>query len=120
MSSIFHRRLQNSRFTVSRKNCHPNLRPITSVEDVSDALKAFDYHYAVEHAPGPYQSVVEPHAIVLDLGDVPNDTPVMLFLTGWIFPTDTSINVALFQNPEINPSFPSVCCEGRNRSMGNM
>ena len=77
-------------------------------EDVSDALKAFDYHYAVEHAPGPYQGVVEPHAIILDLGDVPNDTPVTLFLSGWIFPTDTSINVALFQNPEINPSFPSV------------
>ena len=77
-------------------------------EDVSDALKAFDYDYAVEHAPGPYQGVVEPHAIVLDLGDVPNDAPVTLFLSGWIFPTDTSINVALFQNPEINPSFPSV------------
>ena len=77
-------------------------------EDVSDALKAFDYYYAVEHAPGPYQGVVEPYAIVLDLGDVPNDTPVTLFLTGWIFPTDTSINVALFQNPEINPRFPSV------------
>ncbi len=77
-------------------------------EDVSDALKTFDYHYAVEHAPGPYQGVVEPHAIVLDLGDVPNDTPLTLFLTGWIFPTDTSINVALFQNPGINPSFPSV------------
>ena len=77
-------------------------------EDVSDALKAFDYDYAVEHAPGSYQGVVEPHAIVLDLGDVPNDAPVTLFLSGWIFPTDTSINVALFQNPEINPSFPSV------------
>ena len=77
-------------------------------EDVSDALKAFDYDYAVEHAPGPYQGVVEPHAIVLDLGDVPNDAPVTLFLSGWIFPTDTSINVALFQNPEINPSFPSI------------
>ncbi|MXZ00437.1 CRTAC1 family protein, partial [Candidatus Poribacteria bacterium] len=77
-------------------------------KDVSDALKAYDYHYAVEHAPGPYQGVVEPHAIVLDLGDVPNDAPVTLFLTGWIFPTDTSINVALFQNPEISPSFPSV------------
>ena len=76
--------------------------------DVSDALKAFDYRYAVEHAPGPYQGVVEPHAIILDLGDVPNDVPVTLFLSGWIFPTDTSINVALFQNPEINPSFPSV------------
>ena len=76
--------------------------------DVFDALEAFDYHYAVEHAPGAYQGVVEPHAIVLDLGDVPNDEPLTLFLGGWIFPTDTSINVALFQNPAINPSFPSV------------
>ena len=82
-------------------------------KDVSDALKTFDYHYAVEHAPGPYQGVVEPHAIVLDLGDVPNDIPVTLFLSGWIFPTDTSINVALFQNPEINPSFPSVAVKDK-------
>ena len=42
-------------------------------KDVSDALKAFDYRYAVEHAPGTYQGVVEPHAIVLDLGDIPDD-----------------------------------------------
>ena len=77
-------------------------------KDVSNALKAFDYRYAVEHAPGPYQGVVEPHAIILDLGNVPNDTLLTLFLGGWIFPTDTSINVALFQNPAINPRFPSV------------
>ena len=77
-------------------------------KDVSEALKAFDYRYAVEHAHGPYQGVVEPHGIILDLGDVPNDTPLTLFLGGWIFPTDTSINVALFQNPAINPSFPAV------------
>ena len=86
--------------------------PISAVDhngkDVSDALKAFDYGYAVEHAPGPYQGVVEPHAIILDPGDVPNDTPLTLFLGGWIFPTDTSINVALFQNPGISPRFPSV------------
>ena len=86
--------------------------PISAVDhngkDVSDALRVFDYGYAVEHAPGPYQGVVEPHAIILDLGDVPNDTPLTLFLGGWIFPTDTSINVALFQNPAISPRFPSV------------
>ena len=87
---------------------HPKSAVNHRGEDVSDALKTFDYHYAVEHAPGPYQGVVEPHAIVLDLGDAPNDAPVTLFLSGWIFPTDTSINVALFQNPGINPSFPSV------------
>ena len=88
------------------------LRPKSAVDhrgkDVSDALQAFDYHYAIEHAPGVYQGVVEPHAIVLDLGDIPNDTPVTLFLTGWIFPTDTSINIAISQNLAINPSFPSV------------
>ena len=81
--------------------------------DVSDALKAFDYRYAVEHAPGVYQGVVDPHAVVLDLGDVPNDALLTLFLGGWIFPTDTSINVALFQNPAINPSFPSVAVKDK-------
>ena len=82
-------------------------------KDVSDALKAFDYRYAVEHAPGAYQGVVEPHAVVLDLGDIPNDTPLTLFLSGWIFPTDTSINVALFQNPAINPRFPSIAVKDK-------
>ena len=87
---------------------HPKSAVNHRGEDVSDALKTFDYRYAIEHELGPYQGVVETHAIVLDLGDVPDDAPVTLFLSGWIFPTDTSINVALFQNPEINPSFPSV------------
>ena len=82
-------------------------------KNVSDALKAFDYRYAIEHAHGPYQGVVEPHALILDLGDVPNDTPLTLFLGGWIFPTDTSINVALFQNPAINPRFPSVAVKDK-------
>ena len=76
--------------------------------DVSEALSAFDYRYAVEHEPGAYQGVVDRHAIVLDLGAVSNEAPLTLFLTGWIFPTDTSINVALFQNPDITPSFPSI------------
>ena len=74
--------------------------------DVSETLKAVDYRYAIEHEPGPFQGVVDPHFIVLDLGDVPDDSGLTLFLTGWIFPTDTSINIALSQNPSINPHFP--------------
>ena len=74
--------------------------------DVTDALATFDYRYAVEHAPGPFQGVVEPHAIVLDLNNAPADQPITLFLTGWIFPTDTSINVALAQRNDIQPFFP--------------
>ena len=80
--------------------------------DVADALAKVDYHYAVEHEPGRYQGVVEPHCIVLDLGDVWDGPPtqdaptITLFLTGWIFPTDTSINISLVQNPSINQTFP--------------
>ena len=88
------------------------LQPQSAIDhlgnDVSEALRAFDYRYAIEHEPGEYQGVVSPHAIILDLGDVPDDEKVTLFLTGWIFPTDTSINVSLFQNPRINPVFPSL------------
>ena len=92
---------------------HPKSAVDHHGKDVSYALEAFDYRYAVEHAPGPYQGVVEPHAIVLDLGDISDDAPVTLFLTGWIFPTDTSINIALSQNPAINPSFPSVAVKDK-------
>ena len=76
--------------------------------DVADALTEFDYRYAVEHEPGKFQGVVEPHSIILDLGDAPNDQTLTLFLTGWIFPTDTSINVSLSQNPSISPRFPYI------------
>ena len=85
---------------------HPRIAFDHHGYDVSDALKAVDYRYAIEHEPGPFQGVVEPHFIVLDLGDVPDDLGLTLFLTGWIFPTDTSINLALSQNPSINPHFP--------------
>ena len=74
--------------------------------DISEALNSFDYRYAIEHDPGEYQGIVTPHSIVLNLGAVPNDETLRLFLTGWIFPSDTSINVSLSQNPLINPSFP--------------
>ena len=70
------------------------------------ALEEADYRYVVEHEPGAFQGVVEPHFIVLDLGDVPDDLGLTLFLKGWIFPTDTSINLSLSQNPSINPHFP--------------
>ena len=90
------------------KKLYPKTATDHNGNDVFDALKNSDYQYAVEHAPGPYQGVVEQHAIILDLGDIHADVPVTLYLNGWIFPTDTSINIALSQNPEINPRFPSV------------
>ena len=85
---------------------HPRTARDHHGNDISDALKATDYRYAIEHEPGTFQGVADPHSIVLDLGEIPDGLQLTLFLTGWIFPTDTSINVALSQNPSINPVFP--------------
>ena len=93
---------------------HPRIALDHHGYDVSDALKAVDYRYAIEHEPGPFQGVVDPHFIVLDLGNVPDDLGLTLFLSGWIFPTDTSINVSLSQNPSINPHFPYLQVRDEN------
>ncbi|RKU27151.1 hypothetical protein C6497_12020 [Candidatus Poribacteria bacterium] len=94
-------------YTVTDKR-YPKSAKNHKGEDITERLKYPDYQYAFEHIPGPYQGVVEKHAIILDLGDIPDSESVTLYLNGWIFPTDTSINIALSQNPDIAPNFPSV------------
>ena len=85
-------------------------RPLSAIDhnknDVLKKLNKFDYDYAVEHKPGRFQGVVDEHIIELDLGPTSDQTPIKLFLTGWIFPTDTSINVSISQNPAISSTFP--------------
>ena len=55
------------------------------------------------------QGLTETHFIELDLGELKDPRQITLFLTGWIFPTDTSLNVAFAQNPDLDgPELPSV------------
>lgn len=55
------------------------------------------------------QGLTEEHFIELDLGDLGDAKNLTLFLTGWIFPTNTSINVSLSQNPDRDgPKPPSI------------
>lgn len=75
--------------------------------DVLDRLLYRDKRYV---DPGPethYQGVRKEHALVLDLGPVRKDDRVVLFLDGWIFYTDTSINVSLSQRSDVT-HFPPV------------
>ena len=46
------------------------------------------------------------HDLVLDLGPIPEDETVTLYLRGWIFPTDASINVALSQSDKLDAVMP--------------
>lgn len=61
-------------------------------------VKAFDKKYV--------QGLCEPHAIELDFGDLASANRITLFLTGWIYPSDTSINVALGQRKDLPAQTP--------------
>lgn len=53
--------------------------------------------------------LVDEHYLELDLGDLEQARQIKLFLTGWIYPTDTSLNVALSRHPELDgPQPPAI------------
>ncbi|PYP53901.1 MAG: hypothetical protein DMD45_00540 [Gemmatimonadetes bacterium] len=71
--------------------------------DLLPALRVQDDVYAVPPTlrPARYQGLTELHDLVLDFGDLAGRDSVFLFLTGWIYPTDASINFALAQSPAL-------------------
>jgi hypothetical protein len=76
--------------------------------DVLPALRASDDVYVSNFTPTKYQGVVEPHDLILDLGKDAGRVGSFLFLRGWIYPTDASINVALGQQSSIKLASPSL------------
>ncbi len=87
-------------------------QPVSAVDedgrDQSEMLAARDFDYVSSFRPGRFQGIAEPHELVLDLGPAAASGDVTLFLTGWIFPTDASINVALGQSDALQPHFPAL------------
>jgi Flp pilus assembly protein TadD len=77
-------------------------------DDVLPALRESDDVYVSNLTPMQYQGVVEPHDLVLDLGDAAGRPDTFLFLRGWIYTTDASINVALSQQSSIKLASPSL------------
>ena len=88
----------------------PGLRPFQAVDlwppvsatdergtDLLPALRRHDDEYVTNLTPTRYQGVVEPHDLVMDLGEPAARPGALLFLRGWIYPSDASINVALAQ-----------------------
>lgn len=66
--------------------------------DVLEKLTRYDNSFVDHLMPTRYQGIVELHDLVLDFGVLSDDRPALLFLNGWIFPTDASINVAVAQS----------------------
>jgi tetratricopeptide (TPR) repeat protein len=69
--------------------------------DVLSYISQKDDKYVSDFNPGKYQGVTEMHDLIIDPGKLDSKN-MFIFLNGWIFPTDASINVALSQSSEIN------------------
>ncbi len=95
-----------------------DLRPLkhavdTMGRDITQQLSSIDKAFVQGFDRRLRQGLCPPHWVDLDFGTLPpraaTGTPIYLVLTGWILPTDTSLNIQIDQNPEL-PSieFPSV------------
>jgi hypothetical protein len=86
-----------------------------SGRDVTDLVKQRDGRYLATFALGEYQGVAADHFVEIELGrEIPRDTRLWLVATGWIYPTDSSINVAIGQGTRIQPRGLSL--EAQDRS----
>ncbi len=76
--------------------------------DITSQLRERDERYVDAFRLTRYQGASERHSIELEFDDLPLDGARTLLLWGWIFPTDTSINVALAQDPGLDVAPPSL------------
>lgn len=73
--------------------------------DVTERVRALDEQYLDTFELGPYQGVVDEHYVEVELGDdVPTAGPLWLVASGWVYPTDASINVAISQGGHGRPA----------------
>ena len=86
--------------------------PLSAVDergvDLLPALRTSDSVYVSNFTSTKYQGVVNSHDLILDLGSNAGAADTYLFLRGWIYPTDASINIALSQQEAIKLASPSL------------
>ncbi|HVW96197.1 MAG TPA: FG-GAP-like repeat-containing protein [Mucilaginibacter sp.] len=64
------------------------------------ALTNYDFKYVSNFNLGKFQGIAEDHDLILDLGKKAITDNLHLFLRGWIFPPDASINFELTQTKD--------------------
>ncbi len=87
--------------------------PTTAVDgngnDVKEQLKAYDFQYVSNFDLGKYQGIAEDHDLMVDLGEKAEATDSLyLFLRGWTFPADASINLAMAQSDAVTQHPPQL------------
>lgn len=85
-------------------------RPVSALgsngSELRRQLEAKDQIYATAFKQLVCQGLTEPHFLELDFGPLPTSESLKLVLTGWLYPTDTSLNIGISQNSEASPPEP--------------
>jgi len=76
--------------------------------DILPLISEKDDRYVSGFKSGKYQGLTEMTDLVLDLGDIDHSTEIHLFLQGWIFPSDASINASIYQSSSVDIFSPSI------------
>lgn len=73
--------------------------------DVREKIRELDRDYVDGFSLTKYQGIAEEHFLEVDLGsDLPENETLKLVASGWIYPTDTSVNIAISQGSQEAPS----------------
>lgn len=76
--------------------------------DLLQLITEKDDKYIGGFKPGKYQGVTEQHELIIDPGKNAAGDNLLLFMTGWIFPADASINVAIAQSESLKVMPPVI------------
>ncbi len=74
--------------------------------DWMDAIREADGVYATPFRKRFKQGLVETSSLEIDFGSIDTSQSAQLILHGWIQPTDTSLNIGIDQNPNLDPPAP--------------
>lgn len=78
-------------------------------EDVTATVRDEDRKYLDTFGRGPYQGLTRDHWVELELPpDAPINAPLYLLASGWVHPTDTTVNIAIGQNSIAQPEGLSI------------
>ncbi len=97
--------------------------PVSAIDsngnDVLSFIAQKDDKYLSDFNPGKYQGVTEMHDLILDPGKAGDSDKLYMFLYGWIFPTDASINAALAQSDQLQVVSPQIQVIDKKGRLGN-
>ncbi len=86
--------------------------PLSAVDgkgnDLLTKITAYDFQYISNFGMGKFQGLAEDHDLILDLGDKAISDSLYLFLRGWIFPADASINTSMTQSTAYSSKAPCL------------